>query len=92
MEIFLGATVLFLIALIPARIASSKGKNFANWWLYGVALFIVALVHALLLQTDSAELERRALAVSHKKCPQCAEVVKREAKVCRFCQYDFEVI
>ncbi|MEA1015587.1 OB-fold protein [Sphingosinicella sp. LY1275] len=24
-----------------------------------------------------------------KKCPQCAEVIKREAKVCRHCSYQF---
>jgi rRNA maturation endonuclease Nob1 len=24
-----------------------------------------------------------------KKCPQCAELVKREARVCRFCGHEF---
>jgi hypothetical protein len=24
-----------------------------------------------------------------KKCPQCAEVVKEQAKVCRFCSHEF---
>ena len=31
------------IGLIPAAIAQSKGKSFIAWWLYGAALFIVAL-------------------------------------------------
>jgi hypothetical protein len=25
-----------------------------------------------------------------KKCPMCAEMVKAEAKVCRFCHFDFD--
>ena len=26
---------------------------------------------------------------TYKKCPMCAEAVRSEAKICRFCQYDF---
>lgn len=25
-----------------------------------------------------------------KECPQCAEIVKAKAKLCRFCNYKFE--
>lgn len=25
-----------------------------------------------------------------KECPQCAEIVKAKAKICRFCNYKFE--
>jgi RNA polymerase subunit RPABC4/transcription elongation factor Spt4 len=28
--------------------------------------------------------------LAEKKCPMCAEMVKYEAKICRFCQYKFE--
>jgi len=30
-----------------------------------------------------------ALAPAEKKCPQCAEMVKAEAKICRFSRYEF---
>jgi hypothetical protein len=61
-----------LLGLIPAAIAQPKGRSFGLWWLYGFLLFIVALPHSLMLGKA-------------KPCPQCAELVKREAKVCRFC-------
>jgi hypothetical protein len=43
---------LVLIALIPAAIAKSKGRSFLAWWIYGVLLWIVAVVHAILLKPN----------------------------------------
>ncbi|TPL05600.1 zinc ribbon domain-containing protein [Mesorhizobium sp. B2-4-16] len=77
--------VAVLIGLLPAAIASSKGRSFVLWWIYGAALFIVALPHALIMRSDQRAIEGRAISSGMKKCPQCAELIKSEAKICRYC-------
>jgi hypothetical protein len=39
-----------LLGLIPAAIASKKGRSFGTWWFFGAMLFIVALPMALMMK------------------------------------------
>lgn len=82
------AVVAVLIATIPASIARNKGRSFWLWYLYGLVLFIVALIHALLLP----ELGTRPGDPGTRQCPFCAETIKRAAMVCRYCGRDLPAL
>jgi len=45
-----GFIALTILGLIPAVIASKKGRNFYDWWFFGAGLFPVAMVAAFLIK------------------------------------------
>ncbi|HYD26943.1 hypothetical protein [Brevundimonas sp.] len=53
-----------LIGLIPGVIAASRGHNFLLWWLFGAALFIVALPCSLFLKSPERKAEEDARRVA----------------------------
>lgn len=75
-----------LLGLIPGAIAQSKGRSFIGWWFFGTMLFIVALPCAILV----SRVDQGPTPGVSRKCPHCAELIKSEARVCRFCGRDVE--
>lgn len=57
--IFLAA----ILGILPGLIAQRKGRCFIDWWLYGTALFAVALMHALLLRPGRVRCIYKAVAL-----------------------------
>jgi hypothetical protein len=75
-----------LIGLLPAAIAHGKGHNFAVWWFFGAALFIVALPWAIVLKPVTTGTTRTL--GPERRCPFCDELIRPAAVVCRWCSRD----
>jgi len=72
-----------LLGLIPAKIASDKGKSFGLWWFFGFMIWIVAFPLSLIIGKDEQTLAERE---GTMKCPICMEWgIKKGAAVCKFC-------
>lgn len=50
--LLIGIISLAILGLLPAWLASKKGRMFLDWWLFGWSLFPIALVAAVLIRPE----------------------------------------
>lgn len=61
-----------LVALFTAAVGKAKGHSGAAAFFYGLLVGPIALLGVLLTSAK-------------KRCPQCAEKIRKKAKVCKHC-------
>jgi hypothetical protein len=85
------AMAIFLFWIIGAVLV---GKYAHNKGLGGLSFVVISLcasplVGVLLVLVAAPDREKAAKRAGMRKCPQCAEYVKQEAPICRFCGHRF---
>jgi hypothetical protein len=81
-----------LCGLVAAAIYQNKGRSWGAAFLVGLIFGPIGVILAALTPANPAGQAQRALSGgAAKKCPQCAELVQPDAKICRYCQHVFVV-
>lgn len=79
MEVF---AIWFLASILVGLFSASRGRGSGNWFVLSMLLSpLIGLIFVLLLPN----LKEAPNPTTHVKCPDCAELVLKEAKVCKHC-------
>jgi hypothetical protein len=93
MGILIGITWIILVFVV-ASVAKSKGRSYGGFW--AISLFfspIIGLIVLGVMGENKEVLQQQNIEAGvTKKCPFCANEIKKEAIVCQFCGRDLPSI
>lgn len=75
-----------VLALVGALIGQHKGRT-GFGAILGFLLGPIGWLIVALMPSNEQQLKKRNPGPKQKKCPECAELVMADAKVCRYCGY-----
>lgn len=86
------AIVWLLLALVVGVAASGRGRSGFGWFVLAVVLSpLIAGLLVLAMPSLKGTAQAPSLA-THRKCPECAELVLKEARVCKHCGTKLEAL
>ena len=81
-----------ILSFLCGMLASSKGKSFFGYLFLSLLLSpLIGFIAVLIAKADNKKIENKSIrSGENKKCPDCAELIKSEAKVCKHCGKNFD--